>query len=132
MDTATWATNLNLSSASGQLVVARDSSSADSLACASGLANASAINGNIAVVYRGACEFGLKALRCQQAGATGVIIVNNSNVNVNPAGGAFGQQINIPVLLVTQNNGQVLRNLIKNGGSMLHQTRRYFTRLILF
>lgn len=118
MDTATWATNLNLSSASGQLVVARDSSSADSLACASGLANASAINGNIAVVYRGACEFGLKALRCQQAGATGVIIVNNSNVNVNPAGGAFGQQINIPVLLVTQNNGQVLRNLIKNGGSV--------------
>jgi hypothetical protein len=117
MDT-TWGTTLNTSSASGQLVVARDSSAADSLACFTGLANAAAINGNIAIVYRGGCEFGLKALACQNAGATGVIIINNNNVNLNLGGGVFGSQVNIPVMRVTQNNGQVLRNLLKNGGSV--------------
>lgn len=118
MDTTSWGTTLNTSSASGQLVVARDSTLADSLVCSTGLANASALNGNIAVVYRGSCEFGAKALACQNAGATGVIIINNSNGNVNLFGGLVGNQVTIPVLKVTQNNGQVLRNLLKNGGTV--------------
>lgn len=117
MDATTWGTNLDISSTSGQLVVAVDSTG-DSLLCGSGIANASAINGNIAVAYRGGCEFGLKALRAQQAGATGLVLINNVPNNVNLGGGAFGNQVNIPVVLLNPQNGQILRNLMKQGATV--------------
>ena len=117
-DSTSWGSTVSTVSAFSQLVVARDSSAADSLVCSTSLANAAAINGKIAVVYRGACEFGLKALACQNAGALGVIVINNINVNTNISGGLLGTQVNIPVMMVTQNNGQIIRNLMKNGGSV--------------
>lgn len=49
------------------------------MACGNGVAditNATALNGNIAVIRRGSCEFGSKALAAQNAGAIACIIVN--------------------------------------------------------
>ena len=60
----------------GNLVLVEDGTNADSLGCET-LTNDAAINGNIAVVYRGDCPFGTKALNAETAGATGVIIINN-------------------------------------------------------
>lgn len=42
-----------------------------------GPANAGQLEGKIAIIDRGVCEFGLKALNAQEAGAIGCIIVNN-------------------------------------------------------
>jgi len=41
------------------------------------ITNAGEIDGNVAVLRRGACEFGFKALAAQNAGAIAVIVVNN-------------------------------------------------------
>ena len=37
------------------------------------------LSGSIALIKRGACQFGLKALNAQNAGAVAVIIYNNNN-----------------------------------------------------
>jgi uncharacterized repeat protein (TIGR01451 family) len=42
------------------------------------LTNAAAMAGNVCIVNRGTCSFKTKALNCQNAGAIGVIVVNNA------------------------------------------------------
>lgn len=116
---ANWGTTNTGALVTGNLVVARDGSAADSLACAGPLTNAAAINGNIAIVYRGNCEFGAKALACQQAGATAVVVINNNNLPaINIGAGLVGNQVTIPVVHLSQANGSILRNLIKNGANI--------------
>lgn len=58
------------------LVFAEDGTAADSLCC-NAVTNGSQVNGKIAVIYRGTCEFGVKSLNAQNAGAVAVIIINN-------------------------------------------------------
>jgi hypothetical protein len=84
----------------------------DSLAC-SGLSNGAAINGNIALVYRGDCEFGMKALQCQNSGAIACVIVNN--VPGGPVGmgaGAVGAQVTIPVLMISKEDGDQINAIL--------------------
>lgn len=105
-----WGMNLNNNSVVGDLVIARDS-----LACGT-LTNAAEVNGKIAVVYRGTCEFGTKALRAQQAGAIGVIIINNaSNPPANLGPGADGAGVTIPVIMISQADGTTIRTAMNNG-----------------
>ncbi|MGQ0798678.1 MAG: M36 family metallopeptidase [Pseudomarimonas sp.] len=91
------------------------------------LINAAQIAGNIAVIRRGTCEFGSKALRAQQAGATGVVLFNNQGGDtlLSPGAGADGGQVTIPVTLISENNGNVLSAALANGpgaGSLLPPT----------
>ena len=53
-------------SVQGTMVMADDGSADPNEAC-NALVNGTAINGNIAVLYRGSCEFGLKAKNCQDS-----------------------------------------------------------------
>lgn len=81
-----------------------------SLACAS-LINSNEISGKIAVLYRGDCEFGFKAKAAQDAGAVGVIIINN--VSGDPLGmlaGTYGGQVTIPTVMVSDITGATLVN----------------------
>lgn len=63
--------------------------------------------GNIALISRGACTFGIKATNAFSAGATGVVIYNNTAGEIN---GTLGNtfSLNIPVTSVTQAMGQQL------------------------
>jgi hypothetical protein len=73
------------------------------------LSNAAAINGNWAFIWRGDCEFGAKALKAQQAGAKGVIIANHlSGGPVGMGAGAQGAQVNIPVLMISKEDGEAI------------------------
>jgi hypothetical protein len=75
------------------------------------------IDGKIAVVYRGDCEFGLKSLNAQNAGAIGIIIINNiPGPPVGMAPGAVGANVNIPVVMITDIAGASLKNQINQGG----------------
>ena len=65
------------------------------------IVNASDIDGKIALINRGGCEFGSKALRAQEAGAVAVIICNFEDDIINMAGGADGTQVNIPIFMLT-------------------------------
>ena len=83
------------------------------------------LNGKIAVVFRGdgstntnngACEFSLKALNAQNAGAVGVIIVNrNPNEVISMGSGANGVNITIPVVMIDLIDGQTLVSEMQNG-----------------
>ncbi|PKP45469.1 MAG: hypothetical protein CVT95_08665 [Bacteroidetes bacterium HGW-Bacteroidetes-12] len=86
----------------------------DTIACAPPLtAN---LTGNIAVVYRGSCEFGAKALAAQNAGAIAVIIINNiAGAPVAMGGGASGLSVTIPVIMISNVDGALLRNDIIAG-----------------
>jgi hypothetical protein len=99
------------------LVIARDNSAADSLLCGAAV-NGAAINGNIAVIYRGGCEFGQKALAAQNAGAVGVIIVNNvPNELMEMGGGAAGPNVTIPTIMVTAETGAWLNSQVNAGNA---------------
>ncbi|MBK8497256.1 MAG: T9SS type A sorting domain-containing protein [Flavobacteriales bacterium] len=100
----------------GDLVLAYDGSSADSLCCSS-IANPGAVNGRIALLYRGSCEYALKAKHAQDAGAIAVIIINNvaGAAPVPMGAGSQGQLVNIPVFQIRAQDGALLREALDSG-----------------
>lgn len=80
--------------------------------------------GNIAVIERGDCEFGVKALNAQDAGATAVIMVNDGRCSppdfpdsnqcaIYMGGGAVGDQVNIPIVMLAVDDGQPIINALR-------------------
>lgn len=87
-------------------------------ACAT-LNNAAALNGKIALIKRGNCEFGAKALAAQNAGAVAVIIVNqNPGPPVGMGAGAQGANVTIPVIMVSDVDGAKIEAQVTNGAKM--------------
>ncbi len=72
------------------------------------------LTGKIAVIYRGSCEFGYKAYK---RGAVAVIIINHTGDAVGMAGGAYGTQVNIPVVQIGRIAGDDLRLAIESCGA---------------
>lgn len=100
------------------LVIARDNTEGDSLLCNPAI-NGAELNGSIAVIYRGGCEFGAKALNAQNAGALGVIIVNNTDEPLIELGpGVQGPNVSIPVMMITQADGAALNTEITEGSAI--------------
>ncbi len=96
-----------LNSVTDTLMMVNDGAVVDSLACTT-LAND--LTGKIAVLYRGDCQFGDKALNAQNAGAVGVIIINNVSPGyINPGAGLQGGNVTIPVVMVSAADGAALR-----------------------
>jgi hypothetical protein len=67
------------------------------------------LTGKIAVLYRGSCEFGTKALNAENAGAIGVIIINVAGEPVGMGPGADGGSITIPVVMISNVDGGILK-----------------------
>jgi len=96
-------------------VIVADSTAGDSLGC-NALVNAAAVAGKIAVVYRGVCEFGMKVLNAQNAGAIGVVIINRvPGAPLEMGAGAVGAQDTIPAVMITLEAGALLRSEIDAG-----------------
>jgi hypothetical protein len=74
-------------------------------------ANAAAVAGKIAVVDRGTFSFVVKVKNCQNAGAVGVIVVNNVAGSPTPMGGA-DPTITIPSIMISQADGNILKALL--------------------
>lgn len=92
-----------------------DGTAGDSLGC-NALVNGAEIAGKIAVVYRGTCEFGLKALNAENAGAIGVVVVNNvPGAPIDMGAGANGGSVTIPVVMITADAAATLRDEILAG-----------------
>jgi len=66
--------------------------------------------GNIAMVRRGNCQFGTKSLNAQNAGASAVVVVNNTGGNgtITMAGGANGGQVTIPAVMIGNADGDAI------------------------
>lgn len=101
---------------SGEVKQVIDSGTNTGLACtALSTANASAVNGKIALIDRGTCTFTLKVKNAQNAGAIGVIIADNA-AGSPPAGlGGTDPTITIPAVRITQTDGITLKNVLKTG-----------------
>lgn len=93
----------------------------DSLACPNTVVNGQGsvpgLVGKVALLYRGNCQFGEKALQAQNLGAIAVIIVNNvAGEPAGMAGGTVGMNVTIPVFMVSKADGDQLNAAI-NGGN---------------
>ncbi len=95
----------------GKLVLARDASASPSLLCGP-VVNRHAVSGNIAVVDRGDCTFVSKVLSAQDAGAIGVLVINNTSGILTMGGD--NTSVQIPSLLVSDADGVVIRRAINN------------------
>jgi hypothetical protein len=74
------------------------------------------LTGKIAVVFRNTCEFGVKALNAQNAGAVGVIVVNRNPGEVIAMGaGSQGANVTIPVVMLDLTDGLALIAEMANG-----------------
>ena len=102
-------------SVEGEMVIARSTAN-DSILCNVAF-NAQNVAGKIAVVYRGVCEFGTKALNAQNAGAIGVVVVNNDpgDGTIDMGAGADGPAVTIPVIMVSANVGQRINAAVNSG-----------------
>ena len=80
--------------------------------------------GSIAVIERGSCQFGLKALNAENSGALAVIIYNNSNSGqpLSLGAGDVGDQVTIPVYSMTGADGNDLVDLVTNTSDNFNAT----------
>lgn len=92
---------------SGSFVLVNDGGAEGGVLGCTALTNGAAISGRIAVVKRGVCEFGVKALNAQNAGAVAVVMWNNQGGTAlfAPGAGTAGAQVTIPVFAISQNSG---------------------------
>jgi len=77
--------------------------------------NGSDVAGKIALIDRGGCEFGSKALNAENEGAIGVIICNFEDATINMAPGADGNSVNIPVVFIKSNDCATIRQFAGDG-----------------
>ncbi len=71
--------------------------------------------GEIALIDRGGCEFGLKVLNAQQAGAIAAMVINNQGDGLlSMGGGVNGGSVTIPSIFIGQTNGNTIRAELVN------------------
>lgn len=110
-----WGFPVGYAQVQGTAVLVDDGSAFSDLGC-SPLVNGLQLSGNIAVVYRGNCEFSLKALNAQNAGAIAVVVINNQPGPASGMGtGTYGYLVDIPVVMISQDDGALLSAAIQNG-----------------
>lgn len=100
----------------GDLVLADDGTAPETDACESPLVNAADIDGNIALIDRGVCEFGVKVLEAEMAGAIAVIICNNvGGEPITMGAGAVGMTVTIPSIMITLTFCDEIKAELANG-----------------
>jgi PA domain-containing protein len=80
----------------------------------SDLTNAVEVSGKIALIDRGLCTFVSKVENAQDAGAVGVIIVNNVD-GAPPGMGGSDDAITIPVVSITNVSGNAIKGQLASG-----------------
>lgn len=90
----------------------------DTIGCSAHAAGSLA--GKWALIWRKDCEFGAKALNAQNAGAVGVIIVNNvpGAGPINMGAGAVGNQDTIPIVMVSNADGNEIDAMVHSGNQV--------------
>ena len=111
--TASFGANAAVTALSGALVAALDESNTAGPSGTDGCTaylNAAAVRDNIALVDRGTCTFVEKARRAEEAGARGLVVVNNrANTCMPNAMGGEAEEITIPVISIGSSDGAALK-----------------------
>jgi extracellular elastinolytic metalloproteinase len=99
---------LSTTGITGNVVLVDDGTGTTDDGCQT-LRNASAINGNIAIVRRGTCTFVTKVRNAQAAGAVAVIIFNQlSDTPFGPGDDGTGGDITIPSVMIGLSDGNTI------------------------
>lgn len=110
-----WGADMDTVAITAQAAFASDGTAADSLGC-DDIVNTADIDGKIAVVYRGECNFSLKAKNVQDSGAVALVIINNiPGAPVGMGGGTLAEEVVIPVVMISDADGAALRDSIEAG-----------------
>jgi hypothetical protein len=108
--TASFGPPLTNPGITGEVMPVADTPPDLGLACAPlSAGNASAVRGKIALVDRGVCNFTVKVLNAQGAGAIGVIVADNLAGAPPPGLGGAEPRIVIPAVRVTLADGNALK-----------------------
>jgi uncharacterized repeat protein (TIGR01451 family) len=100
----------------GEVVLVNDGVESPSIADAcQTILNADELAGNIALIDRGACQFGYKALQAQNAGAIAVIICSADNKFYTMAAGPDAPNVQIPVISIPFRYCNSLRQFAGHG-----------------
>jgi len=118
--TANFGAPIDTVPVSGEVVVVNDGSIQATLGCEE-LQNNEELAGKVALIDRGVCEFGLKVLNAQNAGAIAAIICNFEDDVINMAGGEFGNQVEIPSVFLGASDCAVIRQFAGNGLNVTFQ-----------
>ena len=97
----------------GNLVLVNDGTANPNEGC-NALINGAAVNGNIAIIYRGNCNFTDKVKNAEDAGATAVIMVNNIAGPPSTMGGDT-ETLTIPAVMVSKADGQLMVDELGTG-----------------
>ena len=78
------------------------------------------LTGKIALIDRGSCDFSIKVLNAQNAGAIATIVANNQGGTAIQAmgAGANAKRVRIPAVLISQNDGAHLKSLTAPNASV--------------
>ncbi|OUR94729.1 peptidase [Flavobacteriales bacterium 34_180_T64] len=121
---ATFGNPLSSTPITADLVLIEDnniggSASTDPIDGCNFIINGTSLVGKIVVIRRGACEFGLKILAAENAGAIAVIMVNNVAGDPIPmGGGAQGGNVSIPSIMVNDFDGEAIIAELLAGGTI--------------
>ena len=110
-ETSGWGGDIEDGYIYGELVLVDDGSAAPTEGCNTLINNAD-LNGKIAVALRGSCNFTVKAMNAQDAGAIGLIIVNNTTDMIQLGGN--DPDVEIPVIKITQSQGNEIISELEN------------------
>jgi hypothetical protein len=113
VSTAAFGPALTQAGVEGRLVPVDDGSAAPLGACQP-LKNQAAVDGELALLRRGGCDFVVKVKNAQNAGARGVVVINNAAGSPVIMGGTDAS-IDVPSVMVRQDDGD--RLLQAAGGS---------------
>lgn len=109
MGDASFGPPLGQNAVTGELMPVIDQADGNGLACTTlSAANAMAVRGNIALVDRGACSFVTKARILQNAGARGMVVMENTGDPVSPLGGS-DPAVRIPAVRIDKATGEQLK-----------------------
>ncbi len=101
----------------GDLVLVSDGTNQPTLAC-SPIINGDEVNGNIALIDRGICNFVDKVEHAEEVGAIAVVMINNEVGGGPMEMGTpfdFNGDINIPTIAIGYTNGNLIKNALEDG-----------------
>ena len=115
-ETAAWGALLTDNIWTGDVVIVDDGTALPTEGC-SPLVNGADVTGKIAFIDRGSCNFSLKALNAQNAGAMAAIIANHTAGagTIVMGAGNFATDVTIPVVMISYEDGQLIREKLANG-----------------
>ncbi len=110
VETDNWGASLTANYNYAPFALMRGSGNVPNEGCGT-IVNPGDLVGKIAVCLRGTCNYTIKAINAQNAGAVALVIVNTSGALSTLGGGTNGRLVNIPVIMIQAN---VIPNLITN------------------